>query len=225
MSWKADQIYTKPNIDLINYLSAVDGFSDELFLVNNLEGIRSEFTKNEIFSIQHNEHSHQKHTLPAEGFLVIKPKIYKTGYDINDDADYFWDKYQDNPIDKWAFIPEGNNSNLEFPMTISASQRKLFSFLHKLNNQFEVPFVYYYCVMWGGEIEEEYAIIFDKEIKIYQYDYDAEKDFQLLDEKKIELDSTILQTALKYLDLDLPTYFFALHESSFNWKKYHVKKG
>lgn len=64
MSWKADQIYTKPNPELIQYLSSIEGFADELFLVNDLDGIRSEFTKNIIFSDQENEFNHQQHSLP-----------------------------------------------------------------------------------------------------------------------------------------------------------------
>ena len=224
MSWKADQIYVKPNIDLMNYLSSIDGFSDELFLVNNLEGIRSEFTKNEIFANRQNEHSQHKHALPEAGLLVIKPKIYKTGYDSADHDPIFWDKYQDNQDDKWAFINENKMYNDEFPTSIAASQPKLFSFLEKLNIRFNVPILYYYCIMWGGEIEEEYALIFDKGIKIYQYDYETEKDFQLMANSKIELDATTLQIALKHLDIALPTWFFALHESSFDWKRYQVKK-
>lgn len=64
MSWKADQIYAKPNPKLIQYLSSIEGFADELFLVNDLDGIRSEFTNNVIFSDDENEFNHQQHSLP-----------------------------------------------------------------------------------------------------------------------------------------------------------------
>lgn len=224
MSWKADQIYTKPNSELINYLRSIDGFSDELFLVDNLDGIRDNFSKDFIFSEQKSEFSIQKHSLPDEGLLVIKPKVYATGYDIDYETNIFLDKYKQNPHDKWDFINKISEKKFELPITLNESQLKLLSFLHMLSDKFNTPIVYYYCSMWGGEIDEEYSIVFDKGATVYEYDYQNELAYQLIDDKKIELDSTLLQTTFKHLNVKLPTWYFALHVASFDWQKYHLKK-
>ena len=224
MPWKADLIYTKPNPEIIKYLSGIEGFSDELFLVKDLEGIMFDWTRSFMLSDKQNENSYMKHTLPKEGLLVIKPKVSGTGYDEDYETNEFWDKYKDYPTDKWDFIDSVSTVKLDLNLDLTENQLKLLTFLKSLNRKFDTPILYYYCVMWGGYVEEEYAIVFDKETKIYQYDNENKKDIELIGKEKRELKSTLLQTSFKYLDLELPTWFFALHEGSFDWKRYHVKK-
>ena len=91
MSWKADRIYTKPNPELIRYLKSIEGFADELFLVDNLEGIRFDWTRSFMLSDKQNENSYRKHILPQDGLLVVKPEVYKTGYDKDYDTNDFWE--------------------------------------------------------------------------------------------------------------------------------------
>ena len=226
MSWNADRIYTKPTPDLIRHLKSVDGFANELFLVSNLEGIRSDWTRSFMLYDEPNENSYRKHTLPKGGLLVIKPEVYKTGYDKDYETNEFWNKYREYPDDKWNFIDSISSVKIDLNLNLdlTKNQLKLLTFLKSLNEKFETPFLYYYCVMWGGDIEEEYAIIFDKEIKIYQYDYESKKDLEIIDNQKTELNTTVLQKSFKHLGLELPTWFFALHEGSFDWKKYHLKE-
>ncbi|MEP0264279.1 hypothetical protein [Dokdonia sp.] len=224
MSWKADQIYTKPTPELIAYLKTIEGFVDELFLVDNFEGIRFDWTRSFMLSDKPNENSYRKHTLPEGGLLVIKPKLYKTGYDKDYKTNNFWNKYKEYPTEKWNFIDSVSSVKMDLNLDLTDNQLKLLTFLKSLNEKFNIPFLYYYCVMWGGDIEEEYTVVLDNEIKVYQYDYETKKDLELIGNKKSELSSTVLQTSFKYLNLELPTWFFALHEGSFDWKKYHIKK-
>jgi hypothetical protein len=223
MSWKANRIYTKPTPELIDYLRTIDGLKDELFLVDNFEGIRFDWTRSFMLSDKPNKNSYRKHSLPLGGLLVIKPEVYKTGYDKNYDTNEFWNKYKEYPNDKWFFIDSVSSFKLDLNLDLTNNQLKLLSFLKSLNEKFKVPFLYYYCVMWGGDIEEEYAIVFNEGIKIYEYDYERKKDFEINKDGKTELNLTVLQTSFKNLDLELPTWFFALHERSFDWKKYHLK--
>ncbi len=224
MSWKADRIYTKPTPELIEYLKTIEGFSDELFLVDNFEGIRFDWTRGFMLSDEPNENSYRKHTLPKGGLLVIKPEIYKTGYDKDYETNIFWNKYKEYPNDKWNFINSISPEKIDLKIDLTDNQLKLLTFLNSLNKKFNTPFLYYYCVMWGGDIEEEYSIVFDNGIRVYLYDYENKKDLELIENKRIELNSSILQTSFKYLDLELPTWFFSLHEESFDWKKYHLIK-
>ncbi len=223
MSWKANQIYTKPTPELIDYLKTIDGFKEELFLVDNFEGIRCDWARSFMLSEKPNENSCLKHFLPKGGLLVIKPEVDKTGYDKDYDTNKFWNKYKEYPNDKWDFIDSVSSIKLDLNLDLTDNQLKLFSFLKSLNENFEIPVLYYYCVMWGGSIEEEYAIVFNKGTKVYQYDNESEKDLEITKEGKTKLNSTVLQTSFRYLDLELPTWFFALHEGSFNWKQYHIK--
>ncbi|NMM47642.1 hypothetical protein [Marinigracilibium pacificum] len=224
MSWEANRIYTKPTPELIDYLKTIDGFKDELFLVDNLEGIRFDWTRSFMLSDEPNENSYRKHTLPEGGLLVIKPEVYKIGYDKDYDTNEFWNKYKEYPNDKWGFIDSVSSIKMNLNLDLTENQLKLLSFIKSLNEKFSVPFLYYYCVMWGGDIEEEYAIVFNEGIKVYHYDYESKKDLEITNDGKTELNSTVLQTSFKYLDLELPTWFFALHEGSFDWKKYHLKE-
>lgn len=223
MSWEANRIYTKPTPELIAYLKTIDGFKNELFLVDDLEGIRFDWTRSFMLSDELNENSYRKHTLPKGGLLVLKPEVYKTGHDKDYETNEFWNTYKTYPADKWDFINSISPIKLDLPLDLTENQLKLLHFLKFLNKKFNTPFLYYYCVMWGGDIEEEHAIVFDKAVKIYSYDYEHKKDVELIGNKKIELPTTVLQTSFKQLDLELPTWFFALHEGSFDWKRYHIK--
>lgn len=224
MSWKADRIYTKPTPELIAYLKTIEGFADELFLVDDFEGIRFDWTRSFMLSDKPNENSYRKHTLPKGGLLVIKPELYKTGYDKDYETNNFWNKYKEYPTEKWDFIDSVSSVKMDLNLDLTDNQLKLLIFLKSLNEKFNIPFLYYYCVMWGGDIEEEYTVVLDNEIKVYQYDYENKKDLELIGNEKSELSSTVLQTSFKYLNLELPTWFFALHEGSFDWKRYHLKK-
>ncbi len=230
MSWTGDQIYTKPNLDLIQFLQTIDGFKHKLFHVTDLDGIRSKWVKNNIFSKTENEHSFKKHGLPENGLLVIKPNYYRSLYDKNDEDFDFWEKFEngqgeENDDKTWNFIDSltKEEMSLDSITDLSPSQLKLLSFLQFLNEKFKVPFLYYYCFMWGGEIELEYFFVFENGLKIYSYDVENKKSFQFKDNQRIKLESTVLQTGFKHLKFNLPSWYFAPHGGLFDWKKYYIR--
>ena len=207
MPWKADQVYTKPNPELIAYLQSLEGFSFELFLVNDLEGINTEWARSFMLSDQPNENSFRKHSLPKDGLLVIKPA--ETGKAI---YEHDWD-FAD------AIVP----TEMELNPGLTENQLKLMALLESLHKKFNFPFLYYHCLMWGGLVEREYAIVFDERIRVYTYDCDTKKELELTDYGPIELETTVLQRSFLHLDLALPTWYFVLHDS-FDWKRYRVIK-
>jgi len=223
MSWKADQIYTIPKPEIIQYFKSIEDFKEEIFLVDNLEGIRSESIRKYILSDEPNEYSFLKHTLPEKGLLVIKPVVYKTGYDKDYDTNIFWNKYKEYKEDRWDFINSICSVKLDLNLDLSDNQLKLLSYLKILNNKFDTPFLFYFCEMWGGDIEVEFAIVFNKEIKVYQYEYNSKKSIEIINNKTKKLKQPVIQIGFKHLNLTLPTGFFALHESSFDWKRYQLK--
>ena len=207
MSWKADQIYTKPNTELITYLQNLEGFTGELFLVNDLKGIQSAWARSFMLSDQPIENSHRKHSFPKDGLLVIKPP--KTGKAIYED--------------EWGFIQSISSISIKLDLDLSDNQKKLMTFLESLYKKFNFPFLYYYCLMWGGMVEREFAIVFDEKKRIYTCDPDKRKDFELTDNGSVELEKTLLQTSLSHFGLDLPDWYFALHDG-FDWERYRVEK-
>ena len=222
MSWRADQIYTIPTVELIEYLQEINTLSDGLFLVNDLEGIRSDWTREFMLSNKKNENSSLKHALPDSGLLAILPKMYLTGYDS--DVSDFWVEYSSYKEDKWSFMESFSFEPYKTDLEFSLNQKRLLTFLEFLNKKFNVPLLYYYCEMWGGDIDKEHAIVFNDIIKSYAFDAENETDVEITSSGKNKLVSTVLQTAFQHLSLNLPTWFFALHESSFDWKRYHITK-
>ncbi|MCI5054693.1 MAG: hypothetical protein MRY83_01225 [Flavobacteriales bacterium] len=219
MSWNADQVYTLANQELLGELLQEPGFQKELFLVNNLEGIRSDWTKN-MFS---NEKDARVHGLPEDGLLVIKPTIYFTGYDDRSNRE-FWDMYENKPFNaqKWAFLADTNNDEI---LDFEDAQLNLLSYLKGLSKKHSVPFVYYNCVMWGGDLDKEDAVVIKNgKLEIFTYDYKDRKCYQIIAEDKVALKTTVLQTAMIHLGLELKSWFFALHEASFHWESYWLSK-
>lgn len=214
MSWYADQIYTLPDPKLIQELQTEEYFRRKLFLVNNMEGIRSTWTREFMLDNLGIDDGRQemKHTLPPDGLLVIEPHLYQTGYD-NDYDGNFWELYQESD-DKWNFRKEESaspslSSKVSVDQDLNDNQIHLFAYLESLSEKYNIPFVYYYCDMWGGAIDVEFAVVFDKgEVHVYEYSE--------------QIDNSILPQAMLHLGLHLPSFFFALHEGSFDWKRYFI---
>jgi hypothetical protein len=222
MSWTADQIYTLPKLEVINFFKEIPYFEKRLFLVTDLDGVRSEWTKELL-----NSEDSRRHTLPDGGLLVIAPHVYSTGYDKDRDTHTFWtdvsDKDQDS--EKWSEIKNEYPETVDIPanLTVTESQIRLFSLLKSVNKQTSVPFCYYKCEMWGGDTFEEFSIIFKDGITIFVNDIENDKTLELKSDSQNIIDNTPLQLGLESLGLNLPTWFFALHEGSFNWRQYQIK--
>jgi hypothetical protein len=224
MPWTADQIYTLPNHEIIRFFKSISSISNRLFLVNDFEGVRDEYIREQIFGNKKSQKNY-KFQFPPNGLLVVNPIIYSTGYDVNRNEDNFWLNENNESEESWDFIDFDYKENLHLPATISVSesQLKLFALLESLNEETKTPIIYYKCETHGGENLEEYSIVFDKDISIYYFDKRRNKNYAIKNEKTFELESIILQESLYHVGIKLPTSFFALHQTSFDWKRYQIK--
>lgn len=221
MSWNAEQVYTLANPKLMEYLKGINELQQGLFQVDDLRGIRSQWTREIFFENDNHERKEIKHSVPQEGLLVINPSMYRTSYD--DKNNDFYERYKDYELTKWDFIKDITVEPVVLSLNLTMEQCKLLAYLQYLHLEFNQPFVYYKCEMWGGQIDEEIAIVFDGEMKVYYFDElnDHYKQLVGTELKEVE-EGTALQLGLASIGLHLPTHFFALHETSFDWYPYRV---
>ncbi len=226
MSWLADQIYAVPKPGVINAFLAQPGLRDELFLVKDLEGIQFDWARQIFFSdAAPMEHRAKRHGLPDEGLLVVSPVIYKSGYDRNDsDASPFWQLFNKDGEEeenvKWSMINGTDSIDVILPSDIEGLSPPLglLRFLKALQQSTHSPLVYYYCQMWGGDVEVEVAWVFDHEDKVFRFIDDETIETTTLSGKSIG-EGDVLQQAMRAVGLVLPTKYFALH-TSFDWQRY-----
>ncbi|MDM1402202.1 hypothetical protein HX033_16150 [Myroides odoratimimus] len=223
MSWSAEQVYTIANTTVIERLQQIEELRQGLFNIDTLEkGIRSEWTREIFFENEHRERKHIKHSLPQDGLFVINPSMSRTAYD--DQANAFYASYAEYKKNKWQFLEHIEIVPMVLSLNLTLEQCKLLAFLQQLNEETKQPFMYYKCEMWGGDIDEEIAVVFDGEMKVYYFDELAGEYKQMIGAEIKELeDTTALQKGLEAIGLVLPTYFFALHETSFDWYPYQVR--
>ncbi|MDM1066297.1 hypothetical protein HX082_14715 [Myroides odoratimimus] len=223
MSWSAEQVYTIANTTVIERLQQIEELRQGLFKIDTLEkGIRSEWTREIFFENEHHERKHIKHSLPQDGLFVINPSMSRTAYD--DKANAFYASYAEYKKNKWQFLEHIEIVPMVLSLNLTLEQCKLLAFLQQLNEETKQPFVYYKCEMWGGDIDEEIAVVFDGEMKVYYFDELAGEYKQMIGAEIKELeDTTALQKGLEAIGLVLPTHFFALHETFFDWYPYQVR--
>lgn len=222
MSWSAEQVYTIANTTVIERLQQIEELRQGLFNIDTLEkGIRSKWTKEIFFENEHHERKHIKHSLPQDGLFVINPSMSRTAYD--DEHNAFYESYAEYKKNKWQFIEHIEIAPMVLSLNLTLEQCKLLAFLQQLNEETKQPFVYYKCEMWGGDIDEEIAVVFDGKIMVYYFDELTGEYKQMIGAEIKELEgTTALQKGLEAIGLVLPTHFFALHETSFDWYPYRI---
>ncbi|MDM1398611.1 hypothetical protein HX049_15800 [Myroides odoratimimus] len=222
MSWSAEQVYTIANTTVIERLQQIEELRQGLFNIDTLEkGIRSKWTKEIFFENEHHERKHIKHSLPQDGLFVINPSISRTAYD--DEYNAFYESYAEYKKNKWQFLEHIEIAPMVLSLNLTLEQCKLLAFLQQLNEETKQPFVYYKCEMWGGDMDEEIAVVFDGEMMVYYFDELTGEYKQMIGAEIKELEgTTALQKGLEAIGLVLPTHFFALHETSFDWYPYRI---
>lgn len=223
MSWRAEQVYTIANTALLDRLKQIEQLKQGIFVVNDLrQGIRSEWTRDIFFENEQHERKNTVHTLPEEGLLVINPSMYRASYDDKDNS--FYEDYQIYKEHRWNFLKDIELDPIVISLNLPPEQCKLLAFLKQLNKEFNQPLVYYKCEMWGGDIDEEIAVVFDGEMRVYYFDEMNGEYKQMIGAEIKDLEeATALQQGLSEIGLHLPTHFFALHETSFDWYPFLMK--
>jgi hypothetical protein len=211
MGWDIVTVYILPKksiIDFFKTISVVKG----IYLVNDLEGI-DDHARKFIFSDVPTEYSYMRHGLPNGGLLAMKPEV-KTGFygEIVDEERIMVPVTNDyGVINELAAIPELNSSHFN-----------LFYFLKQLNDQTQVPIMYFQDAMWGGPCGDDLAVVFDGDIFVYRGYGQIENGFQVVKNPHVDAQTTILQKGLEHLGLSLPTNYFALHTRRFDWSRYSI---
>lgn len=221
MSWRADQVYFNYNQSLIEHFQNIEYSRDKIFHVNDLEGIRSEWTRDFMLNDKA-ENSHLKHGLPKEGIVTLMPDLRRNLFNNSDKQFLEIFKYSRN--EKWKFLESEQRVPLDvkIPFELIDAQIMLLDHLNFLHQKYQAPILYYFSETWGGSTEVEFAFVFDHKTHIYFHDVDLEKNFVIV-EDVTETSRSVLENSFQYLGLNLPSPFFALHETSFDWKQYWIK--
>ena len=223
MSWTADIIYTIPNIELSNELKLNNDLNTEygIYLIDNLRGIESEWTK-ELMKNEKSKNKHHRHELPENGLLAIKPLEYKSGYN-NDYSKYnYWENraFKIDPTSEIDHVIKTLKDNIK--IEIQDNQMKVISFANDLQKKYNQPIVYYRCDTWGGSTEFEFAIAIDSTTRLFLFESDENRCNIYEGGSKTFSAKSVLQETMKLLNQELNTSFFALHQRSFNWSIYRV---
>jgi hypothetical protein len=156
------------------------------------------------------------HRLPQEGLIVVRPICGPESHDVG---------WYGEPVLKWSELTpasadvsalnEGINAQLSAYLDEDSQPSIAFrSALAEFAKQLQEPVVYYACGMWGGDIEYEYALVYNPDESLL-----ATKPTLPPDRDGLE-DS--LRAALGALSLELPTGYFALHTRAFPWESHKL---
>lgn len=155
--------------------------------------------------------SEQTHDLPPLGLIVIRPVLQTM------DEDHHW--YDETILD-WNTLEQGTEGTgcintaidndldayLNGDETAPISFRQ---FLADLATELNTPVLYYAGIMWGGDVESEYSLVYSPREQLFLT-------------KPQSVGSDALREGLAAIGIHLPTGFFALHTRSFNWREHHL---
>lgn len=207
MTWYAHAIYGPWSEGLAKDLSGT--FTGFMYHVKSLE--KRDWWKPDI-----------KHGLPPGGLLAIQP--------VGPSEGHAFESWYQEPFFNWTQVPQtttrtdGLSSNLLDPTGEEQSRHVPAKFLDYLAHQSRrrnVPIFYYHCSTWGGDVEEEFAWVFDsgKEIVYEHVPGKAQPRVakHIHGQPMITADGDVLRSALSHIGLQLPTSYFAPHTRSFDW--------
>ena len=234
MTWAANQIYAKPLPTVVEALSCEPFLANQMFLIDSLEGIRFQWVRDRFLSEDLPESERAiRHGLPEGGLLAVSPHLVSSGYSRKDPppiefAELFFENRPSStstPIEKWEQIETNVNADIILPDGLDLSQYpiQLLRFLKSVAIETASPIAYYYSFMWGGAVEKEIGWAFDENDHVYQFVDDDKVIDYTVGGKRIETDRGALQMLMAHVDVQLPSSFFALHEGSFDWKRYWLR--
>jgi hypothetical protein len=217
--WEASDIYAKPNRNLMLEFSCSEVFSGGTYLVKNVD--------------DHNWHQESiKHAMPKDGLFVVRNLNFcsDSAFDDNDkdgeeiDNRIIWSNVSTFTDSLSVIPPSVLLGNDIFGFEVQLEDFPPTNFLKYLKSQqlkFGTTIIYYYHQMWGGNTDIEYAWIFAEQDELLVFKDDGSS-YKFTENNQTTLDESVLQRMLMFLDLDIPTAYFALHTGKFNWEKWHV---
>ncbi|MEM9478729.1 MAG: hypothetical protein AAGA58_03605 [Verrucomicrobiota bacterium] len=231
MSWVANQIYAQPQAMVMESLAREPFLANQMFHINDLEGIRFQWVRDRFFT--DDPPTEIRHGVPEGGLLAVSPHLYSNGYSVKDPppkefCELFFEgrpSHGHPPSEKWSSISPADSPDVLLPPDFDESYYPLSlqRFLKSVALKTGTPVTYYWSSMWGGDVEEEIGWAFDSSDHVYQFVDNESALVHSADGQRTEKDRGVLQMLLAHLGLDLPTGFFALHEGSFDWKRYWLR--
>ena len=235
MTWAANQIYAKSSPAVAEALAREPFLANQMFLIDNLEGIRFKWVRDRFFSDDLPEDERTiRHGLPDDGLLVVSPHLYSNGYAVKEPpplefSELFFENRPSStssPFEKWTQLTTDAAAEILLPDDLDQSRYpiRLLRFLKSVATETASPVAYYYSFMWGGDVEEEIGWAFDETDHVYQFKDTNTTIDHSSEGQEIETERSALQMLMAHVGLDLPTGFFALHEGSFDWKRYWLRE-
>lgn len=207
MPWRANVVYSAPADGVIGAFRR-HGLGDALYVVRDLSGIRFEWVRQRFFGATRGDICHG---LPARGLLSVMPPISRSSYDVafqpqRAHTAQVDDDYGDHPATKWERAglpgrePIAALGGHEWPTGLHRVMSEIASATGE-------TLVHYFCESSGGPPDYEAAVVVVPDAPVVLIEHGGGRRDPLIE-------------ALAYLDLVLPTGFFAPHEASFDWSRY-----
>ena len=223
MAWNAETIYAKPSSDVVAALAREPFLANRMFLVDSLEGARFDWTRRLLLSDSPPEDvKHMRHGLPEHGLLAIWLDLSSSGYDNTDPPSLEFRETFYEQKRPWPIRSTLDSTPVLIPpnVTLGNDCLLLLNFLRSVAAETDSPIVYYSAATWGGSTDSEIGWAFDSGDHVYQYIDDNTVHHHTAKGQTTVNDRDALQMLMAHVGLDLPTGFFALHEGSFDWKRY-----
>ena len=216
MTWFANYIFAEPKPSVISEFCNIPEVSNGLYIVDDLNDFQW-------------PDSSVCHGLPPGGFLISREICNLEAHAAG------W--YNDKAISWNVFIGPENIKVIEPSVIISTELDEselahlkealppieFLRFLKSINLNTGSVVGFYYCATWGGDIEEEFAWIFDEEDRIYRF-RDEGTVFEFREDgSRKTITGMVLSLFLNHLGLELSNGYFALCTRGFNWGRYKIK--
>lgn len=216
MTWFASEIITTGAPATLATIRSSALFNDHAFHVTN--PIRHNWNRPEII-----------HSVPADGLVFIRPICDPVGHEAEWHGDDIlsWEWFLHAPDADVLLTPEViANRHAEFEVALFPAIEVL-RVTKKLSVDTQSPVAFYYCFCWGGEVEVEYAWLFEERERVLireskNVPRNVNRLLEINPDAEIEHDDDVLVRTLRSLKCDLPTPYFAPHTSRFAWDQYRL---
>ncbi len=216
MTWYAYHLFAEASTPLLDKFLANPVMSKGVYWVRNLTDYPWHDSK-------------VKHGLPSNGLLVVRP--------VGDPSSHYAEWYK-NQIISWFDIHESETIELSIlPNLIQQDNpdynleayppQAFLKYMKQLSIYNKTTLAFYHCSMWGGDTDIEFAWVFKNGDEV-AYSGMEFRDFpNTIKEYRqngeiIERKGYVLTDMLSNFSVNLPTPFFALHTSNFQWESFKI---
>jgi hypothetical protein len=217
MTWYAHHIYVQYSKQTRAIMQGHAALAKNLYWVTDVDEYN--WFKSEL-----------KHTLPANGLLVVRC--------VAPPSEHCTEWYGTEAIDWQAIKPKTETfvslTPLEIQPYLNPANKderfppvELLGYLKQLSQTAQAVTGYYACTMWGGLVESEYAWVFTPDEYVYigvEVELVRRQTHVFEAGRHVEVnEGDVLSFMMSHYGLILPNRYFALHERAFPWHKYKIE--